>query len=234
MRCDSAARETTTLQFAQSGAFGGLDFMNLEASVLVQSWLGVEGTQPGQNLTDNLPQPGTIGPLGAAQSAGAGTALRENVPFLGGPACTRFVASQGLVKLPGCRGIESLSVVYNDPNGIPGDGDDVPTRVSVAFESGYLPSIDGCVLGDVIHQRGGAPSVPVTAVGASAELARELSLCSGATTRRAVPEMLISGFDANQNPIQVANPDCEVRSARGASITENGGRARVRSAARSR
>jgi hypothetical protein len=227
VRCDSAARETTTLQFAQSGAFGGLDFMNMEASVLVQSWLGVEGTQPGQSLTDASPQPGTIGPLGAARSDGAGTALRENVPFLGGPACTRFVANKGIVKLPGCRGIESLSVIYNDPNGIPGDGDDVPTRVSVAFERGYLPSVDGCILGDVIHQRGGAPSVPVSAVGASPELARELTLCSGATTRRAVPEMLISGFDANQNPVQVANPACEVRTARGATITENGAPRRV-------
>ena len=141
VRCDSAARETTTLQFPQSGPFGGLDFMNMEASVLVQSWLGVEGTQPGQTTSDNLPQPGTIGPLGAAQATGAGSALRANVPFLGGPACTRFVASQGLVKLPGCRGIEALSVVYSDPNGIPGDADDVPTRVSVAFEAG-LSAVD--------------------------------------------------------------------------------------------
>ena len=226
VRCDSAARETSTLQFPQSGAFGGLDFMNMEASVLVQSWLGVEGTQLGQTTSDNLPQPGTIGPLGPAQEIGAATALRANVPFLGGPACTRFVANQGLVKLPGCRGIEALSVVYSDPNGIPGDGDDVPTRVQVKFEPGYLPSIDGCILGDVIRQRGGAPSVPVTAVGASADLSRELSLCSGATTRRAVPEMLIAGFDANQNPIQVANPDCAPRGF-GGTITENGAPRRV-------
>ena len=228
VRCDSAARETNTLQFPQSGAFGGLDFMNMEASALVQSWLGVEGTQPGQMLTDNRPQPGTVGPLGSARAAGAGAALRENVPFLGGPACTRFVATQGLVKIPGCRGIQSLSVVYSDPNGIPGDADDVPTRVSVAFEPGYLPSIDGCLLGDVIRQRGGAPSVPVTAVGASPELARELALCSGATTRRAVPEFLIMGFDGNQNPITAANPDCEPRTARGAPITENGVTRQVR------
>ena len=51
VRCDSAARETNTLQFPQSGPFGGIDFMNMEASVLVQSWLGVEGTQPGQTST---------------------------------------------------------------------------------------------------------------------------------------------------------------------------------------
>ncbi len=230
VRCDSAVRETTALQFPQSGPFGGLDFMNMDASVLVQSWLGVEGTQPGQTTSDNLPQPGTIGPLGAAQSIGAGSAQRANVPFLGGPACTRFVANQGLVKLPGCRGIEALSVVYSDPNGIPGDGDDVPTRVSVTFEAGYLPSIDGCILGDVIRQSGGAPSVPVTAVGASGELTRELSLCSGATARRAVPEFLIHQFDANGNPRQDptldANPNC-VSPSRGTSITENGATRRV-------
>jgi hypothetical protein len=226
VRCDSAVRETNTLQYPQSGPFGGLDFMNMEGSVLVQSWLGVEGTQPGQIATDNLPQPGTIGPLGLPQEIGANSALRTNVPFLGGPACTRFVENQGLLKLPGCRGIQSLRVVYNDPNGIPGDADDVPTSVQVQFESGYLPSIDGCLLGDVIHQRGGAPSVPVTALGATAQLARELALCSGATTRRAVPERLIAGFDANQNPIQVANPGC-VTPIRGASITENGALRRV-------
>ena len=119
----------------------------------------------------------------------------------------RFVANQGLVKLPGCRGIESLSVVYNDPNGIPGDGDDVPTRVQVAFEAGYLPSVDGCILGDMIRQRGGAPTVPVTAVGASADLARELAACSGShyAPRRARGD-LITGFDANQNPMQGDQP----------------------------
>ena len=227
VRCDSAARETTTLQFPQSGAFGGLDFMNMEASVLVQSWLGVEGTQPGQTTSDNLPQPGTIGPLGAAQASGAGAALRANVPFLGGPACTRFVASQGLVKLPGCRGIEALSVVYSDPNGIPGDGDDVPTRVSVAFEAGYLPSIDGCILGDVIRQRGGAPSVPVTAVGASAELARELALCSGATTRRAVPETADHGLRREPEPDPGRQPRLRGAAASARTITENGAPRRV-------
>jgi len=225
-RCDSSARETTTFQFPQSGPFGGIDFMNMEASVLVQSWTGIDGTQPGQHASDNLPQPGTIGPLGAAVASGAGAALRSNLPFLGGPVCTRFTANEGLVKLPGCRGVAALSVAYNDPNGIPGDADDVPTRVSVTFETGYLPSIDGCIVGDLIRQRGGAPSVPVTAVGASAELARELAACSGATTRRAVPERLIAGFDANQNPIQVANPDCAPRGF-GGSLTVNGATRRV-------
>ena len=153
MRCDTSVRETTTLAFPQSGPFGGIDFLNMEASVLVQSWTGFDGTRPGQYRDRQRCR----SPARSARSAPrrrrrAGSALRANVPFLGGPVCTRFVESQGLVKLPGCRGIESLSVIYNDPNGIPGDGDDVPTRVQVAFEAGYLPSVDGCILGDVIRR----------------------------------------------------------------------------------
>jgi hypothetical protein len=59
--------------------------MNMEASVLVQSWLGVEGTLPRQTTIDNLPQPGTIGPLGGAQEIAPGTAQRANVPVPGRP-----------------------------------------------------------------------------------------------------------------------------------------------------
>ena len=224
-RCDTSARETATLHFPQSGAYGGIDFLNMEASVLVQSWLGVEGTLPGQTLTDDLPQPGTIGPLGAGVPTGATSHVRSNVPFVGGPVCTRFVEREGVLKLPGCRGIASLSVSYDDPNGVPGDGDDEPTGVRVAFEPGYLPSIDGCILGDMVRRSGGAV-VPVTAIGASPELQRELSACSDASTRRAVPERLITGFDAQQNPVTVPNPDCTPRGF-GGTLTINGAPRRV-------
>jgi len=224
-RCDTTARETTTEHFPQSGSWGGIDFLNMEASVLVQSWLGVEGTLPGQTLTDRLPAPGTIGPLGAAVSAGTGASQRVNQPFLGGPVCTRFVEREGLLKLPGCRGIESLTVVYDDPNGVPGDADDQPTSVRVTFEAGYLPSVDGCLLGDVVRRSGG-DVVPVTALGASPQLRRELANCSDATTRRAVPERLIAGFDASQNPITTPNPDCTPRGF-GGTIATNGAPRRV-------
>ena len=228
-RCDSSSRETTTADFAQSGAFGGVDLLNFEASVLLQSWLGVEGTRRGQLSTDNLPQPGTIGPLGDPVLLGAGSFERGNLGFDGGEVCTRFSGGR-LLKLPGCRGVESLKVVYSDPNGVPGDGDDVPTAVQVRFESGYTPSVDGCVLGDVIHRRGGAASVPVQVVGASPSLQRELERCSGATLRRAVPRDFISGFDADGNPNQVPNsgqnPDvagCDPTKGRsGARISSNG------------
>ena len=229
-RCDSSSRETQTADFPQSGAFGGIDFLNLEASALLQAWLGVEGTLPGQLTTDNRPQPGTVGPLGVPVALGGGVIERRNLGFEGGPACTRFAGRGQLLKLPGCRGVESLTVVYSDPNGVPGDADDVPTQVQVQFESGYLPSVDGCVLGDVIRRRGGQASVPVQVVGATAQLQRELERCSGATVRRAVPRDFISGFDANGNPNQVPNtgqnPDiaaCDPTQGRsGARIRVNG------------
>ena len=232
-RCDSSSRETTTADFPQSGPFGGIDLLNAEASAIVQSWLGIDGTLPGQIATDNLPQPGTIGPLGGAVPAGAGQSLRANVPFMGGPTCTRFIETQGLVKLPGCRGVASLTVRYNDPNGVPGDADDVPTRVEVVFEAGYLPSVDGCIVGNVINRRGAAASVPVTAVGASPELARQLARCSNATVRRAVPEQFITGFDGAGNPIKVdntgQNPDVAACAPRGfgGTLTVNGAARRI-------
>jgi hypothetical protein len=116
-------------------------------------------------------------------------------------------------------------VVYDDPNGIPGDADDEPTSVLVAFEAGYLPSVDGCILGDLVRRSSGAV-VPVMAVGASPELRRELAACSDATTRRAVPERLITGFNAQQNPITAPNPDCTPRGF-GGELTINGAPRRV-------
>jgi hypothetical protein len=92
------------------------------------------------------------------------------------------------VKLPGCRGIEAPVGEYSDPNGIPATADDVPTRVSVSFEPGYLPSIDGCILGDVIRQRGGAPSVPVSA-SARRPSSRASSRCAAARPRGARAEL---------------------------------------------
>jgi len=63
----------------------GIDLLNAEASVLAQSWPGIEGTFGDWDLTDrSRAQPGTIG-------------------FDGGPACTRFEGGR-LYVLPGCRG----------------------------------------------------------------------------------------------------------------------------------
>jgi len=187
-RCD------TSVAFSLYGAFGGVDLLNAEASALLQAWPGFEGTRPGHFATSNAPQPGTLGPLVPTGDPD----LRVAQGFLGGPVCTRFVESRGLVKLPGCRGIESLQVRYD------AGGD--PLRVEVVFEPGYLPSIDGCVLGTQIR-RGNGAAVPVVASGGAATLALELPHCNGATRRAAVPAQKISGFDALGNPITVPNDD---------------------------
>jgi hypothetical protein len=67
----------------------GIDFLNMEGSVLFQSWPNVEGTFRGAGVawdtTDKgLAQPGTVG-------------------FHGGPVCTRFENGKTYI-LPGCRG----------------------------------------------------------------------------------------------------------------------------------
>jgi hypothetical protein len=182
------------------GAYGGVDLLNTDASALLQAWPGFEGTLPGHTATSNVAQPGTIGPLVPTSDPN----VRAAQGFRGGPLCTRFDGSRGLVKLPGCRGIESLRVEY-DP--ITAN----PTRVLVEFESGYLPSIDGCILGDNILRSDGS-SVPVVASGGAASLAMELPLCNGAARRAAVPAQTVvldafgnPTFDADGNPITTPN-----------------------------
>jgi hypothetical protein len=65
----------------------GFDILNAEASAVMQSFPGVEGTEgtDWDTYDGGRRQPGTIG-------------------FEGGPWCTRFVPSGGTVVLPGCRG----------------------------------------------------------------------------------------------------------------------------------
>ena len=64
----------------------GIDLLNAEASALLQSFPGFDGTPFSGALTTDAsrPQPGTLG-------------------FLGGPACTRWVNGAVMI-LPGCRG----------------------------------------------------------------------------------------------------------------------------------
>ncbi len=63
----------------------GVDLMNMEASVVMQSWPGFEGTGKTFDMFSSTAKPGTIG-------------------FNGGPVATRFVNGQGTVILPGARG----------------------------------------------------------------------------------------------------------------------------------
>lgn len=63
----------------------GIDLLNLEASALLQSFPGIEGTSGNWDPTDaSVAQPGTVG-------------------FAGGPACTRYINGRTVI-LPGCRG----------------------------------------------------------------------------------------------------------------------------------
>src|SRR4029453_4647240 len=75
--------------FKTSCDLDGVDFLNMEASAIFQSWPDVDGTFRGPNkvwdTTDrSLTQPGTVG-------------------FQGGPICTRFENGKTFI-LPGCRG----------------------------------------------------------------------------------------------------------------------------------
>jgi Protein of unknown function (DUF1302) len=182
MRCDSSVQRQivprTPVSLADLeayGAYGGLDFMNTEASALMQSWPGFEGTLPGYYLTSTAAAPGTVG-------------------FHGGPVCTRFVEFQGLVKLPGCRGVQSVKVVHD------ADGNPI---VEAKFDRGYLPSIDGCVIGSRITLSDGTV-VPVIASGGGRGMAGELPQCNNATTRKVVPRFFLDG---SGNPT-IPNPAC--------------------------
>ena len=75
---------------AQPG--GGIDLLNTEASAIMQSFPGFDGTPAGYISTSRAQAPGTI-------------------RFDGGPVCTRYVPGQDRpVKLPGCRGIEDYEI----------------------------------------------------------------------------------------------------------------------------
>ena len=116
---------------------------------------------------------------------------------IGGPICTRFRRdTKQEIKLPGCRGVQALTVVQTGTGPV----------VQVEFENGYLPSIDGCVIGNRIRRTDGS-LVSVQLVGSSAanlQLQSELALCSGAITKKVVPNRTFT--DANMDGQPDVNP----------------------------
>jgi hypothetical protein len=75
---------------------GGIDLLNMEASAIMQSFPGFDGTPKGYITTSRAVAPGTI-------------------DFDGGPVCTRYVPGQDRpVKLPGCRGIDSYEITNTE------------------------------------------------------------------------------------------------------------------------
>ena len=134
IRCDSGVGGTFGIgaasrnyQFFGWGFGGGFDALNAEASAILQSFPGFEGTgtvgmngltatTPGWTTTNhNLVQPGTIG-------------------FEGGPVCTRPVGGK-LIVLPGCRGAKAIA--FDTGAGV----------WRVTFDDGYNVGQDGCVFG---------------------------------------------------------------------------------------
>jgi hypothetical protein len=97
-----------------------------------------------------------------------------------GPVCTRPTADGRLVKLPGCRGIERIKLTRevqslnrgtdanNDGIIDPGDPNEerlvdtpVVTAIAMTFEEGYLPSVDGCVVGNTVQATGNAAPIAI-------------------------------------------------------------------------
>jgi hypothetical protein len=149
-RCDSSAPTANGI----FSASGGIDFLNTEASVLAQSWPGFEGTQtPGLNgfragmlwtTTDRaLTQPGTAG-------------------FDGGPVATRQAGGRN-VTLPGARGIATpdelrAAGLSTNPFELVDNGAGLGGSVTVVFQDGYRPSVDGCVFAPVLRVTSRAPA----------------------------------------------------------------------------
>jgi hypothetical protein len=108
----------------------GIDLLNAEASALLQSMFGFEGTP----VVDSLSELFADGPLGDSPDiAQPGTMsfaynITTGVPNLVGPVCTRFEDGTSSM-LPGCRG--------PGPDFVPGTADDDP---------GYDPNLDGLAL----------------------------------------------------------------------------------------
>jgi hypothetical protein len=133
-RCDSSRLDRAAVPGFPPGSGagfpegGGVDLLNAEASALLESAPGTFGASEDWTTTERgLVQPGTIG-------------------FAGSPVCLRsdpanpLADEDGLVRLPGCRGI--LEVVTPDLASLPAGA-----PIEFLFERGYDPRVDGCVLG---------------------------------------------------------------------------------------
>ena len=137
----------------------------------------------------------SVAAQGAEGSTTSSDAQPGTVAFDGPPVCMRRLGDESLVRLPGCRGVLSLEVA--DVSGSP--------VVRVEFDEGYLPSIDGCVIGTQIN-RPAMAAVPVELVGGSAgdaQLQAELARCNSAVVRRPVPNRIIS---RDENGDVIVNP----------------------------
>jgi hypothetical protein len=141
------------------GRFGGIDFLNGEASAMFEAVASPDTTAPS---IGREPQPGTVG------------ADASRI-------CMRSDGVGGMQRLPGCRGIESVQVSAANPSSPNPD-----FSVVVEFEPGYLPSVDGCIIGSRIRRSNGE-LVNVTVLGGAPGMADEIELCNQASTSQIVP-----------------------------------------------
>jgi hypothetical protein len=175
-RCDSSVPTPDGI----FPAAGGLDFLNAEASAVTQSWPGVEGTHTlGLNGWDGrlwtttdraLTQPGTAG-------------------FDGGPVCTRRVGGR-IVTLPGCRGVATpdelrQSRQSTNPFVLEDNGSGLGGTLTVVFQDGYSPGVDGCVFAPELFVTSRNPSGEVFAIQGRDVSGRavDLSPCTRSDTR---------------------------------------------------
>jgi hypothetical protein len=128
----------------------------MDASVLVQSFVGIEGTDLADpQYTANAEHPEWAQwAAGGANFAGtdyaatgiwlttSGLPQPGTMEFVGGPVCTRYSKElDETIVLPGCRGING--VMNRDTAHADG-------HVTFYFDDGYDPRVDGCVLGRTI------------------------------------------------------------------------------------
>jgi len=149
---DSVAQINGEQQQFQEG--GGIDFLNTDASALEQSWPGREGTAPLGAEADQLIFWTTVGQKrqpGTADVIDPAGIYEQGREF--GPHCTRPDGEGGLLILPGCRGIETISIT-RDPS------TNAVLSVNIAFEDEYDPSVDGCLVGGAV-----APDAPLGVIG---------------------------------------------------------------------
>ena len=95
----------TSCDVSSSTQFGGVDLLNAELSVLMQSWPGFPGTDTGWRLNagPNGPiQPGTIRDCSGNPNAPGCNGSTGMVPFQGGAVARRFENGQAFT-LPGAR-----------------------------------------------------------------------------------------------------------------------------------
>jgi hypothetical protein len=215
-RCDSSV-EDAAYGF---GTAGGIDFMNMEASALVQAWPGIEGTRSGWTTTGPSPLPSSVDaaallanrdlPQFPDGSGWAGDPVNGLIQpaslsiygaFENDAYCTRYLPgdananAEGLVRLPGCRGLAKVELAEEArPNVAPGD-------IVFTFERGYRVEQDGCVIGDfqLEDADGNTHRVVAFREGESDPITSELETTCGANTpvveRRSYTRTALSRYE---------------------------------------